>query len=408
MATATQKIVIHADDRTGPGTSSAVRNAKKLDTQLNKTSQSMRGMTRQGRAQMAQLGHQIQDVSVQMQMGMNPLMILGQQGSQIASVFGTKGPVIGSFIAVGAALAYSFIPSLNETEESLDDLIEKAERLDTSLKKLMPREYEKRLRKAEQAVIDATNAHGDAVNKLFDLEQAQINAGRAALNMRENVLSQGTAQENSRAVVQGLTKDISDQLDTVEKEKEALLTAKKALEDFKKETGSTSKELAERADDLDRLVKAEEARTKMLDDALPAEQKFLRAVKEMRAVLGDPKTPQEVEAYRVQIEKLAQKYFDASGQARKLAAEQSEQARAQREAEKRLNEILTNKQKLLDILDSKAQKQSHLRIKLLDDAVDRNQKLYRHSLMLKKVLVGPDGIWQTHELEAFAYQMERK
>jgi len=407
MAAATQKIVIHADDRTGPGTNSAVRNAKKLDHQLNKTNQAMRGMTRQGRAQMAQLGHQIQDVSVQMQMGMNPLMILGQQGSQIASVFGTKGPVIGSIIAVGAALAYSFIPSLNETNETLDNLLKKAERLDTSLKKLMPREYEKRLEKAEQAVSDAAKAHGDAVNKLFDLEEAQTRAGYAALDMRENVLSQGAAQENSRSLVQALSRDISDQQDRVEKAKVALLSAKKALEEFKKETGTTSKELSERAEGLEALIAAEEARTAMLMDALPAEKKFLNAVKEMRAVLGDPKTPQEVEAYRVQIEKLALKYFDASAQARKLAAEQAQQAKAQREAERKFNEILQNRQELQDILDKRAQALSQKRIRLLDEAVDRNQKLYQHSLMLKKVLVGPDGIWQTHELQAFAFHMEK-
>ena len=128
MATTTQKIIIHADDQTGAAISSAIRNSKKLDNQLKKNTNNMRGMTRQGRAQMAQLGHQMQDIAVQLQMGMNPLMVLGQQGSQIASVFGSGGPVIGAFLAVGAVIASVFVPHLfagkREAGEFHDEVIE--------------------------------------------------------------------------------------------------------------------------------------------------------------------------------------------------------------------------------------------------------------------------------------------
>lgn len=50
-----------------------------------------------------QLGLQVQDVAVQLQAGTNPVTILAQQGSQIASVLGPKGMIAGGMIAIGAA-----------------------------------------------------------------------------------------------------------------------------------------------------------------------------------------------------------------------------------------------------------------------------------------------------------------
>ena len=59
-----------------------------------------------------QLGFQIQDVAVQLQMGTNAMTILSQQGSQVASVFGPGGAVIGAFIAVVGAIGGALLPSV--------------------------------------------------------------------------------------------------------------------------------------------------------------------------------------------------------------------------------------------------------------------------------------------------------
>ena len=47
-----------------------------------------------------QLGFQMQDVAVQLQSGQNALLVLGQQGSQIASIFGPTGAIVGALVAV--------------------------------------------------------------------------------------------------------------------------------------------------------------------------------------------------------------------------------------------------------------------------------------------------------------------
>lgn len=51
------------------------------------------------------ISQQAQDVAISMQMGMSASRVIAQQGSQIASIFGQKGMVIGGVIAIGAAIA---------------------------------------------------------------------------------------------------------------------------------------------------------------------------------------------------------------------------------------------------------------------------------------------------------------
>lgn len=73
---------------------------------------------------MSGVGFQLQDIAVQAQMGTSAFVILGQQGSQIASLFGPGGAMVGAFIAVGAALAGVLAPSLMESKSSAELLEE--------------------------------------------------------------------------------------------------------------------------------------------------------------------------------------------------------------------------------------------------------------------------------------------
>ena len=99
----------------------------------NQTQGSMRGL----RGQAQNLGWQLQDVAVQAQMGTNALVILGQQGSQLASGFGATGALVGAAIAVASAIAGvafasskaskkvgDFTADVNELASSLDGLSE--------------------------------------------------------------------------------------------------------------------------------------------------------------------------------------------------------------------------------------------------------------------------------------------
>ena len=120
-----------ASDNTGSAFSSVQNNIKKTKRESDKLNGSLRMM----RGGFGQLGHQVQDVAVQLQMGQNPLMVLTQQGSQVASLFGPTGAVIGAVGAVAGALAGAFIPQLMESSSKTDELHEKVKNLSSLMKK---------------------------------------------------------------------------------------------------------------------------------------------------------------------------------------------------------------------------------------------------------------------------------
>lgn len=104
-----------------------------LKQQQKETQKATRGL-RMMRGGFGQVGHQIQDVAVQLQMGQNALLVFGQQGSQIVSLFGSNGAMIGAFLAVGAAIGTYFMPKLFKTTDALQDLKKVSEETSKLLK----------------------------------------------------------------------------------------------------------------------------------------------------------------------------------------------------------------------------------------------------------------------------------
>ena len=94
-----------------------------------RTNQQVSGSNRNLRASFGQLGFQVQDVAVQLQGGQSALLVLGQQGSQVASIFGPGGAIIGAFLAVGAAAATALIPALMKGQKAAKEAEEANKRL---------------------------------------------------------------------------------------------------------------------------------------------------------------------------------------------------------------------------------------------------------------------------------------
>lgn len=120
----------------------------------------MAGGLNNARGAVQQLGFQVQDIAVQLQAGTNALVVLGQQGSQIAGLFGPTGAVVGALLAVGSAVAYALLPSImssksaaDELQKAMDLLAESAERTDGGILELT--ESMKELAKYSQAAADA-------------------------------------------------------------------------------------------------------------------------------------------------------------------------------------------------------------------------------------------------------------
>lgn len=101
-----------------------------LETQVKSSAAAVNQATgglRNLRMVFGQLGYQIQDVAVQLQMGQNAMIVFAQQGSQIASIFGPGGAIAGAVIAISGALAGALLPSIFNSTDATDTL-EKAQK----------------------------------------------------------------------------------------------------------------------------------------------------------------------------------------------------------------------------------------------------------------------------------------
>lgn len=102
--------------------------AGKTDTAVQKSTGSFR-IAGNG---VQMMGYQIQDIAVQLGAGTSPFIVLSQQGSQVASIFGPGGAVIGALLAVSGALAMPLVNALSGASKGIDDLIGDLDALDNS------------------------------------------------------------------------------------------------------------------------------------------------------------------------------------------------------------------------------------------------------------------------------------
>lgn len=160
--------------KTAVAVKTAGQNMTKAGTEIDKTGNSMRGVS--GVA--GQLGFQLQDIAVQAQMGASAFTILGQQGSQIASAFGPGGAVFGAVLAVGAAIggiAFSAQESSvasERLEKSMEALSRTAEQTDDGVT-ILTSEIEKLASVSKQA------ATAQIIIGLNDAKKAALEAGKA-------------------------------------------------------------------------------------------------------------------------------------------------------------------------------------------------------------------------------------
>lgn len=83
-----------------------------------------------GRVQIGMMAMQLQDITVQAQMGTRATTILAQQGSQLLSAFGTSGAVVGGVVAIGGA----FLELGAKAQEAFDGMRKDHEDLNRELK----------------------------------------------------------------------------------------------------------------------------------------------------------------------------------------------------------------------------------------------------------------------------------
>lgn len=213
------------------------KSAKDLDTNLR----FMRGG-------LGQVGHQIQDISVQMQMGTDGMIVLGQQGSQIASLFGPGGALFGAFLAISAAAAGPLYSAITGTTTVMSDLAEEAKGASGAFNEL--NRLEQQMRKQEvgaaarvqldelatqrEKLADATKRHENAMHLL---NFRQRNGKRITEELALEIMNQRDRTREAAFAIHDLKDSLAalfDQVDPDSGIKAALSDVNKEIEDLGK------------------------------------------------------------------------------------------------------------------------------------------------------------------------------
>lgn len=107
-------------------TTSSFNNVDKAAQKASGGFRAMKGATQQ-------VSYQLQDIAVQAQSGTSAFIILGQQGPQLASIFGPGGAVLGAFIAFGAMIGGTLYNSMASAEVKTEELDDAIKRLDATV-----------------------------------------------------------------------------------------------------------------------------------------------------------------------------------------------------------------------------------------------------------------------------------
>lgn len=222
MAAEAVRIPIEAVDNTKAAFNSVNKNLKQTADNTKKANGGMRLM--KGGAQ--QLGYQMQDVAVQLQGGQNALLVLGQQGSQVASIFGPGGALLGAVIAIGAAVAGPLYSALTGSTSAMADLTEEAGKATAAFNTLNRMQKEQRkiavgaqaadLYKVEREAIERVNVAQAEFVRLSKfsagaLDQIEGGAGKGAIRLAElqkQIQDSGTEAYDARIALDALRDSI--------------------------------------------------------------------------------------------------------------------------------------------------------------------------------------------------------
>jgi hypothetical protein len=253
---------------------------------LNSNVVPLRGAFRSVRGSASQLGMQLQDVAVQAQMGTNNLIILGQQGSQIASLFGPGGALLGAFIAIGAAIV-NVSSGVSETTGTLEERIND---LKDSFDNLTPAQqaYLESLRQAR--IKQKADEIADLKQELrLSAEAAQlVAAGLAEVAFATVLGSEAIAEKNARIdtlttemrILKGEIKEVAEE---TEAETRAIEGTIESMRDRYLSLVLTTAQYAELKARQEDATDAEVAQAVALALAIERQQQLIADMKEREA-----------------------------------------------------------------------------------------------------------------------------
>jgi hypothetical protein len=196
------------------------------------------GPFRAMRGSMQQVSWQLQDVAVQAQMGTSAFTILGQQGPQLASIFGPGGAVLGAVIAFGAMLGGVLFSSLTATKDAVKDLDNAMDSLKDRFDELGPaaRAYQIVLsnleikkqkqieldKAAELARMDEMQVTGLLTTVIRGLTRDLDEEQKTRLRLKAEIEESQQIQKNEQKIIDGISTSTEDLIKRLKEEKDAI------------------------------------------------------------------------------------------------------------------------------------------------------------------------------------------
>jgi len=144
-----------------------------------------------------QAGYQIGDFAVQVQGGTNVMVALGQQGAQLAGIFGPAGAIAGAGLAIATAFLAPLLKAKDSVKELEDQTIKSIENVDKKLKSSRLGVSEEELSFIDKLTV-AQDKYTAALEN-FNSERAFLAGGDfSAKEIEELLLSDQQAMEQAR------------------------------------------------------------------------------------------------------------------------------------------------------------------------------------------------------------------
>ena len=245
------------------------------------------GSFRAMRGSTQQLSWQLQDVAVQAQMGTSAFTILGQQGPQIASIFGSGGAVFGVIVAFGAILGGLLFKAITGTGEAMkrldaemdnlndgfDSLGNEAKRLQRALAVKEIEENNVQIAKLQKEYDNLTSGIGNTIESFGNYTDHSESASEKTDDLRSKILGLGRSNVKLAKQTDDLTDDTESLTARLTEEFLALkLTDAQLIHHKALQAGATA-EQANAIVSLHNLITAEELALEVKKDAEAAVQK---------------------------------------------------------------------------------------------------------------------------------------
>lgn len=187
-----------------------------------------------GGGAISQIGYQVQDFAVQVGGGTNALIAFGQQGSQLAGIFGPTGAVVGAFIAIGSVLGLTLLPEVFKSKDAVEELSKSMERLREVAEKSKTGVYGFSDTIRELSKVGSTVVVAELEASLIRAEQAAT-AAAAGITEKLSGLDVGYGFSDVADYVEAINKDLGYSVSLTDG---FVSTAKELGEEF----GKTGKE----------------------------------------------------------------------------------------------------------------------------------------------------------------------